>query len=325
MQSVGLRVLGLLLLALVVPGTACAQEPSWPASLTIATASPGGTYYVYGEGLARILSRALNMPVVARPTEGPAENIALLESGEVQIAFITLGVGLQAWNASGPWASKEARSMRALFPMYDTPFQFTVLQSSGIQSIEGLAGKRVGVGPRGGTAAAYAPQLFKVLKLDAEPVYGDWEDLAGKLEGGGLDALAAAAGIPFPAVSDLEVKTKGKLRYLPLAPKQIVDLRLAMPELAQSIVPAGTYVSLNRDYRTVGLYNFAVAHRALPDDLVYAIVEAVFANNEELVGVHRAAASTVPQNFARNTFLPFHNGAARWYRNASVVGIERGD
>jgi hypothetical protein len=33
----------------------------------------------------------------------------------------------------------------------------------------------------------------------------------------------------------------------------------------------------------------------------------------------------VPANFTRNTFLPFHDGASRWYQNKGVLGVIRGD
>jgi TRAP-type uncharacterized transport system substrate-binding protein len=105
----------------------------------------------------------------------------------------------------------------------------------------------------------------------------------------------------------------------------VVALRLALPELGASAVPAGTYPSLTRHYQTVGLYNFAVAHRTLPDDLVYAIAEAVFANQDEMMQAHYAAADTIPSNFVRNTILPFHDGAARWYHNKSTAGVVQGD
>jgi TRAP transporter TAXI family solute receptor len=158
---------------------AFAAEPHWPSSLTLGTASPGGTYYAYGEGLARILTRALGLPVTMRPTEGPSENIQLLEAGEIQLAFVTQGVALQAWNGTGGWTGgKQLRAMRAMFPMYDTPFQFVVRQDAGIGSIAELAGKRVGVGPRGGTTATYMPEFLKALKLEATLVHGDWADLA---------------------------------------------------------------------------------------------------------------------------------------------------
>ena len=51
--------------------------------------------------------------------------------------------------------------------------------------------------------------------------------------------------------------------------------------------------------------------------LVYEIVEAVFDHHEEMMEVHPAAASTVPKNFVNNTFLPYHDGAIRYYGNAS--------
>jgi len=56
--------------ALLWLGPARSAEPNWPDSLTIGTASSGGTYYVYGEGLAKILTSALDFPVTMLPTEG---------------------------------------------------------------------------------------------------------------------------------------------------------------------------------------------------------------------------------------------------------------
>ena len=191
----------LLAAALLWPGAAFAAEPHWPPSLTLGTASPGGTYYAYGEGLARILTRALGLPVTMRATEGPSENIQLLEAGEIELAFVTQGVALQAWNGTGGWTGgKQLRAMRAMFPMYDTPFQFLVRQDAGIGSLAELAGKRVGVGPRGGTTAAYMPKFLKALKLEATLVNGDWAELAAQAADGTLDGLAVAAGVPFPSL-----------------------------------------------------------------------------------------------------------------------------
>ena len=102
-------------------------------------------------------------------------------------------------------------------------------------------------------------------------------------------------------------------------------MRLALPEIAPSIIAAGTYPSLRRNYQTVGVYNFAVARANLPDDLVQAILDVVFDHPDEMMQIHPAAAETVPSNFARNTILPFHDGAARWYNNKATIGVVRGD
>ena len=313
-------------LALIVTATLAlaspvqAGEPNWPDDLTIATASPGGTYYVYGEGLARILTRELGLPVVMRQTDGPAENITLMESGEAKLGFVTVGVALQAWNATGAWTGKKpARSLRVIFPMYDTPFQFMALQDANIRSIADMAGKRVGIGPRGGTSATYFPDIFKALNIPADFVFGEWAELAAQAHARSLDALAVAAGVPFP--SFIELEAKDRVRYIPLSSEQLATLRLAMPELTPSRVPAGTYPSLLRHYQTLGLYNFAVAHADLPDDLVYNIVRVVFEKNEEMMEVHAAAAATVPANLERNTFMPLHPGAIRYYRQIGRAGM----
>jgi TRAP transporter TAXI family solute receptor len=296
-----------------------AAEPHWPDYLSIGTASPGGTYYVYGEGLARILTRALDLPVVRLATEGPRENIELLEKGEARLGFVTTGIALQAWNGTGAWTGKKpARSMRAIFPMYDTPFQLLVLQESAIRSVDDMRGKRVGVGPHGGTGAAYFPEFFNTLKIPVQLAFGEWAELAAQMQRRELDVLAGAAGVPFPSFIEIEVKEK--VRYIALTPQQISTLRLAMPELSPSRIPAGTYPSLLRHYQTLGLYNFAVAHANLPDDLVYTAVRAVFENHEDMMETHAAAAATVPANMDRNSFLPLHPGAIRYYRQIGKAG-----
>ena len=43
------------------------------------------------------------------------------------------------------------------------------------------------------------------------------------------------------------------------------------------------------------------------------------------LGASPAAVETVPTNFIRNSFMPFHSGAARWYHNNAVTGIVSGD
>jgi uncharacterized protein len=324
MAWIGLRVLALFGALVLWSNAVLSREPHWPDALTIGTASAGGTYYAYGEGLAQILTRELGIPVAMRPTEGPAQNILLLEAGEIELAFVTQGVALQAWNGAAAWTGgKPLRAMRAMFPMYDTPFQFMTLQESGIPSIGDFVGKRVGIGPQGGTAGTYVPEFFKTLNIEATLVHGEWADLAAQILDRRIDGLAVAAGVPFPSFAEIE--RKAKVRYLPLSQKQMLDLRLALPELGTSIVASGSYPSLTRHYSTVGLYNFAVAHRDLPDDLVYAIIDTVFANHERMIEVHPAAAETVPANFTRNSFMPFHGGAGRWYANRGVLGVSRGD
>ena len=319
-----MQALYLCALVLSLTGAAPAAEPDWPASISLATASPGGTYHAYGAELTKILRRELGISVAEQLSEGPTENIQLIESGAVQLGFVTMGAALQGWNGSGAWTKgRQLRTIRALFPMYDTPFTFAVLKDSGIRALADMAGKRIGVGPRGGTAGDYMPKFLTVLNIDAQLVFGSYEELSAQLQAGKIDLLAAAAGAPFPALAGLDAKKL--VRFIGLGRNEILALRLAMPELTAATLAAGSYPSLLRDYATVGLFNFAVASADLPQSLVFDIVAAVFAHRDELIRAHPAAAETIPANFSRNTFLPYHRGANRYYSNSMARDIVQGD
>lgn len=315
----------ILLLQVVVsiPSHAQSRQPHWPEYMTIGTGSAGGTYNAYGVGLARLLTRELDLQVLTRPTEGPAENIRLLEAGEIQLGFVTLGVAQQAWIGADWTGGRQLQAMRALFPMYDTPFHFVVRQDSGIATLAELNGKLIGIGPAAGTGGIYTPLILKTLRIEARFVTGSWSEHVKQFGAGEIDALAVAAGAPLPELLDLD--RRGNLRSLGLTPAQTVALRLAIPELAPSTIGAGTYPSLRRHYPTIGLYNFAVGSRTLPDDLVYAILAAVFEHNDEMMQAHPAAAESVPSNFTKNAILPFHRGAARWFNQKATIGVIRGD
>jgi TRAP transporter TAXI family solute receptor len=306
-----------MLLGIAISTSGPAASPDWPKSLTLGTASPGGLYYVYGEALARILTEKLGITVNPLPTQGPVHNVKLVDSGAAQLGLITMGVGLQGWNGTGDWANgKRFQDMRALFPMYDTSFQFAVLRRSGISTVAMLDRLDVGAGPRAGTGGTYVPEILKVLGLSAQIGYGSWDDMTTKLLSGQYNAVVLTGGAPFPAAKELEAKEP--LNFISPSVEETDLIRKAMPELTPSIIAAGTYSSLDKDYSTIGVYNFAVGRSDLPEDLAYQLVKAIHENHAGLMKASSAASETVPQNVVKNTFLPFHPGAVRYYREIGM-------
>jgi TRAP transporter TAXI family solute receptor len=303
------------LLAIWTSTSVPAANPDWPKSLTLGTASPGGVYYVYGEAVAKILTEKLGIPVNPLPTQGPVHNVKLIESGGAQLGLVTMGVALQAWKGMADWG-KPFHTMRALFPMYDTSFQFTVLRRSGVSSVAMLDKLDVGAGPRAGTGGVYVPKILSALGVSARMGYGSFEDMARNLLSGRYNAVVMAAGAPFPAAQELEKKEP--LNFISLSASEIDVVRKAIPELSLSTIPAGTYASLDKDYRTVGVYNFAVGRSDLPEDLVYNLVKAVHDNQPSLVSSTDSAKETVPKNVLKDTFLPFHPGAVRYYHEIGI-------
>ncbi len=305
------------LLAIGTSTSVPAADPSWPKSLTLGTASPGGVFYVYGEALAPILTEKLGITVNPLPTQGSIHNVKLIDSGGAQLGLISMGVGLEGWNGAGDWTKgQKFRQMRALLPMYNTPFQPVVLRRSGITTFAQLDKKRLGIGPRAGGSGTYIPAIVKVLGISADFNNGSHDLMAAELLAGRYDAYLSMAGAPTPAVQKVEAKEP--ITFVSLSPEQIEAVRKAMPELSTSKIVAGTYRSLDDDYVTVGVYNFVIGRADLPDDLVYQLVKAAFENQPRLVKANPAASETLPQNADKNTFLPFHPGAVRYYREIGI-------
>jgi TRAP transporter TAXI family solute receptor len=296
------------------PASAQPRNASWPRSLTMGTAAPGGTYALYGPAWGQLAQEATGVNISYRTTQGPNQNIVLVQRREVEMGMVTMGVALQAWNGQGDWTQgNRFRDIRALFPMYDTPFHGIALKSSGITNHAQLAGKNVGIGPRGGTPGTYYPLMLNHLGYRPAALrFGSASDMAGQLQDRLLDAFVFASGVPVPAFAEIEVQAD--VNYLDFTAAEIESLTRQFPELAAGTLPMGTYRKQERPLNIVGMYNFAIVHRSMPEDLVYEITKSVLGQNPRLRQAIAAASETLAENWTKNSFLPFHPGAARYLR-----------
>lgn len=292
-------------------------DPSWPQTLTLGTASVGGTYFVYGQVWASLVNDKIGTKISTQQTQGPNQNIILTDSKQIDFGMTTMGVALQAWEGKGEWTKgTKYNNIRALFPMYDTPFHFITLEKSDVKAVKDLAGKKAGVGPRAGTCGTYFPLMFKALNLDVTVRNGQGSDMAANLADGLIDAFPFCAGVPIAAYSELE-KTN-KVRFFTFTDAEIATLKKALPELSDSVIKKGSYQQLTEDHKTLGVFNFAIAHKDVPESLAYAVTKAVLENNADMKKGHAASVETLLENWNRNTFLPFHPGAIRYFKEKGI-------
>lgn len=292
---------------------ASAQDRSdWPESFTVGTASQGGTYFVYGSGWANLVSKELGLPGAGEVTGGPMQNMALVHTGDAQFGMTTLGPARESIDGTNPIApGLKMDNACAMFPMYQTPFSVTTLAASGIDSISKIPdGARIGFGPAGSTSDTYFPRMLETLGVNFDRRNGGWGDLGGQLQDGLLNVIAFAAGVPVPAVSQLEVQTKVNIiEFTEAEQKKIMD---TYPVAAFNIDP-GTYTTLTKPARSVAMWNFAVANCDLSESFVYEATKVVMSDNKRMMGVHKSAKSTVVANWDKNTFMNWHPGAAKWF------------
>ena len=298
---------------LLVAASASAQDRSdWPESFTVGTASQGGTYFVYGSGWANLIADELGISGGGEVTGGPTQNMALVHGGDVALGLTTMGPAAEALAGESPLAPGMAMdNVCALFPMYETPFSITALADSGISSIDDIPdGARIGFGPAASTSDTYFPAMLETLGVEFDRRNGGWSDLGGQLQDGLIDVIAFAAGIPIPAVSQLEVQTDVNIIEFTEEEQQKVLEEFPVSEFQ---IPASTYQTLEEDARAVSMWNFTIANCDLPEDFVYEVTKLSLENNDRMRDVHRSAATSVPENIKYNKVLPFHPGAVRWY------------
>ena len=314
------RLMGLIfaacLLAIGTSTSVPAADPNWPKSLTLGTASPGGLYYIYGEALAKILTEKLGIPVNPLPTQGPVHNVKLLDSGGAQLGLITMGIGLQGWNGTGDWTNgKRFRNMRALFPMYDTPFQAVVLRRSGIATLAQLDKQAL----RHRTASRNRRHLWSG-NIEGSRDFGrnramDRTTKAAELLAGRIDALRELPGRPARGPGTWRRRSRSHSSVFP--PNKLMPsakrCRSSAPQRSlPEPTPPGQGLCHHRGLQFCGWPSRSPGRSGLP------IGQGGLREPARLVKATSAASETLPQNVVKNTFLPFHPGAVRYYREIGI-------
>lgn len=309
--------------AIAAAGLASAQDADrtgWPESFTVGTASQGGTYFAYGSGWANLVAEELGISGGGEVTGGPMQNMALVHTGDAQFGMTTMGPAAESLQGTNPIApGLQMTNACAMFPMYQTPFSITALASSGITSISEIpSGARIGFGPAGSTSDTYFPAMLTELGIEYDRRNGGWDDLGSQLQDGLLDVIAFAAGVPVPAVSQLEAQTE--INIIEFTEEERAQVLEAFP-VSEFAIDAGTYGSLENDARSVAMWNFSIANCDLPESFVYEAVNVVMSDNERMVGIHNAATETLPEHWDKNNVLKWHPGAARWFNENAGADI----
>lgn len=293
-------------------------KKGWPRSLVIGSASIGGTYYVYGSGWAQIIEKVTSIPTSVEVTGGPNHNMMLVNKGDLDLGMVTMGPAFEAWNGLENWTNGvKHREVRGIFPMYNTYSQWWATENSGIKSLADLEGKRVGVGPQGGTAGTFHPRILSLLGIKATVRHAGISDLVGQHMDGQLEANSFAAGLPVGAV--LEMANQRKIVMFGVDGDARDKVVKEYPYFAPATIPASAYDFLQNDVETIGIWNMAIASKKLSDDLVYEIVKGVFENHAQLMTAHSAAKETEAEAVSKNTWLWMHPGAIRYYEEKGIA------
>src|SRR5690606_26484594 len=143
-------------------------------------------------GIATRLSRAMEgVEVSNMASAGSVENLRRVNSRDADFGIVYSGDLYLGMNGKLTNDTRRYRNVHAVAYLYGAPAHLIVLDGSGIQSPQELAGKKVAVGPAGSGAAASAQRYFEGLGLwdKISPQYIGYNQGASALGDRQIDAL----------------------------------------------------------------------------------------------------------------------------------------
>jgi TRAP transporter TAXI family solute receptor len=85
------------------------------------------------------------------------------------------------------------------------------------------------------------------------------------------------------------------------------------------IIKAGTYPKQDKDVPVIGYSTHLIAACDLPEAVVYNMVKTMAQNVDSMSAVNKAIAGITPKDMAIDIGVPFHKGAAKFYKEAGAM------
>ncbi len=298
-------------LALALAGAADAIE------LKFMTGPQGGSWIPLGGQLKDLWEKAIpGLTVNQAPGAGIA-NVRGIEEGKTEIGIGNSISTVDAIAGRAPFNKPHANvcNIATLYPQY---YQFVVPVNSGIDSIKDLKGKAITTQQRGNTGELITNQLLQVHGLtynDVKVSFVGYSDSVTQMKDGHAVAFGLGTTIPAGAIMDLAAGRDIKLLDLS---DSIDAMRKLNPGYTLVTIPKNTYPKQDKDVRVIGYATHIVVSCKLPVETVYAMTKTIATNAVSLAAVVKDIAGLTPKRMAEDIGVPFHPGAAKYYKEAGI-------
>lgn len=301
----------------LVSPTAVAQQKF----VTIGTGGVTGVYYVAGGAICRLMNKERakhGIRCSVESTAGSVYNVNTIKAGELDFGVTQSDVQFNAVKGLAQFKDGGAHGdLRAVFSIYPEVLMFLVRKESGIKKFEDLKGKRFNVSTPGSGTRATIDMLLTGMNMKTSD-FSLTSELKPDEHGAALcdnkiDAFGYVIGNPAANIQDPTTTCGAKLVSLvgPAVDKLVNDY----PYFAHATIPGGTYPGNPDATKTFGVMASFVSSAKVPDNVVYAMVSAVFDNFEEFKKLHPAFANADPKDMIKNGMsAPLHPGAVKYYK-----------
>ena len=288
--------------------------------ITVGTAPEGGAFSPVGNAISNVVDAndgELNWKVATQGTKGTQENIRKLAAGELEFGMSNAGIAYFATRGEGAWEKPfEVRSVATLAPNVGV---FVTTAGTGIKTISDLKGKRVVLGPAGAGFDYFLKPLFEAHGLsydDMTVLAGNYFTASDMIADGKADAAFMGGAIPIPAVTQL--CSTQDIHFIKFDDDSFEKLA-KFPFYFPVTIKADVYSDLDEDLSGLNVGNMQlITHESVSEDLVYNFTKILFQNREGVAEKHPAGKALNPKNAVRQTGVPFHPGAIKFYKEQGI-------
>src|SRR5262245_9815465 len=238
-------------------GIKVARVNSW--TVAIAAGQLEGSFIRFASELSKALDDGDNLRILPIVTYGAAENISdLLYMKGLDIAITHADV-FDFYKKSGEARNVDQR-INYISQMHNT--EFYVLARSGINSLQDLAGKKVGFHIKGSGPSVTGPMIFERLGIKVEPVYLNHTLAIERMKNGEIAAIFQLGAKPNDFLAKL--KPEPGMRFLPLNWGQKFSDYYLPAKLTHddypNLIPPGESVNTLAVPVVLAVYNFPKKH-----------------------------------------------------------------
>ncbi len=284
--------------------------------INIATGGTAGTYYPLGGAVAEILNKNIQgMNASAQSTGATVANINMLKEGSVELAFVQNDIIYYAANGIEMFKDKKVDTLKGIATLYPETVQIVTLESSGINNISELKGKRVAVGAAGSGVEANARQVLEAYGItynDINVQYLSFGEAASALKDGNVDVAFLTAGFPTAAVQD--IASQNKVKLLPVDVAKADELIQKYPFYTKTTIPANTYAGLAADTPAIAVMAMLVVNDKVTPELGYDITKAIFTNLERLQSSHAVGKMITKEGAREGMPIELNAGAEKFFK-----------
>ncbi len=319
MKSIRTSLAAGIALAAIAVTAAVAQAPAF---FRIGTGGTAGTYYPVGGMIANAISNPPVLVSTAVATNGSVANVNAIAGGNMESGFSQADVAYWAFTGTGSFEGKpKVDELRSITNLYSESVH-VVVKKGVAKSIADLKGKRVSLDEPGSGTLLNAKAIlaaYGITEKDIKPEYVKPNQAADKLKDGSIDAFFITGGYPLAAVSELVTATGG-VELLGISGPEAEALMKAAPFFASDEIPAGTYKDIGA-VKTLAVGAQWVTSSKIPNDLVYAVIKALWADKTRAVldAGHAKGKLITPANALKGMAVPLHPGAEKFYKEAGLI------